>query len=169
MPSSVRPKKITPPYTTMNLQRPSIIVGDAEIEPGTSAPVVWRATNEPPHLQNIINWRSKVAKSLRNSKRKKGKIQYTRTKKMPFIDRININNYLFVQTCYFLYFFWVCLYIHTWSLRICLRFDYVAFFHCKFVSVGCLIYLPTLPKLCPFFGTVILLCVKLNMLAKMLE
>ena len=102
----------------MILQRPSIIVGDAEIEPGTSAPVVWRATNEPPHLQNIINWRSKVAKSLRNSKRKKGKIQYTGTKKMPFIDRININNYLFVQTCYFLYFFWVCLYIHTWSMII---------------------------------------------------
>ena len=37
-------------YYTMILQRPGIIVGDAEFEPGTSAPEVWRVTNEPPYL-----------------------------------------------------------------------------------------------------------------------
>ena len=36
---------------TMILQRIRTIVGDAEFEPGTSAPEVWCATNEPPHLQ----------------------------------------------------------------------------------------------------------------------
>ena len=30
--------------------RPRISVGDAEIEPVTPAPQVWRAANEPPHL-----------------------------------------------------------------------------------------------------------------------
>ena len=34
----------------MILQRIGIIVGDAGFEPGTSAPDVWCATNEPPHL-----------------------------------------------------------------------------------------------------------------------
>ena len=38
-------------YYTMILQRIRIIVVDAGFEPGTSAPEVWRATNEPPHLQ----------------------------------------------------------------------------------------------------------------------
>ena len=38
-------------YDTMILQRPRIIVGDADFEPGTSASEVWRATNEPPHLK----------------------------------------------------------------------------------------------------------------------
>ena len=37
-------------YYTMILQRIRIIVGDAGFEPGTSAPEIWRATNEPPHL-----------------------------------------------------------------------------------------------------------------------
>ena len=37
-------------YYTMILQCPRIIVVDAGFEPGTSAPEVWRATNEPPHL-----------------------------------------------------------------------------------------------------------------------
>ena len=36
----------------MILQRIRIIVVDAGFEPGTSAPEVWRATNEPPHLLN---------------------------------------------------------------------------------------------------------------------
>ena len=35
----------------MILQRIRIIVGDTGFEPGTSAPEVWCATNEPPHLQ----------------------------------------------------------------------------------------------------------------------
>ena len=35
----------------MILQRIRIIVVDARFEPGTSAPEVWCATNEPPHLQ----------------------------------------------------------------------------------------------------------------------
>ena len=35
-------------------QRPRIIVGDARFEPGTCAQEVWRAANEPPHLQLII-------------------------------------------------------------------------------------------------------------------
>ena len=30
-----------------------IIVGDAGFKPGTSAPEVWCATNEPPHLHHI--------------------------------------------------------------------------------------------------------------------
>ena len=39
-------------YFTMILQRICrIIVGDAGYEPGTSAPEVWRAPIEPPHLQ----------------------------------------------------------------------------------------------------------------------
>ena len=38
----------------MILQRPKIIVGDAGIETGTSVSDVWRATNEPPHLQMLI-------------------------------------------------------------------------------------------------------------------
>ena len=37
-------------YYTMILQRIRIIVVDAGFEPGTSAPEVWRATNEPPPL-----------------------------------------------------------------------------------------------------------------------
>ena len=37
-------------YFTMILQRYRIIVGDARFETGTSAPEVWCATNEPPHL-----------------------------------------------------------------------------------------------------------------------
>ena len=37
-------------YYTMILQCPRIIVVEAGFEPGTSAPEVWRATNEPPHL-----------------------------------------------------------------------------------------------------------------------
>ena len=36
---------------TMILQRIRIIVGDAGFESGPSAPEVWCATNEPPHLQ----------------------------------------------------------------------------------------------------------------------
>ena len=36
-------------YYTMILQRIRIIVVDAGVEPGASAPEVWRATNEPPH------------------------------------------------------------------------------------------------------------------------
>ena len=39
-------------YYTIILQRIRIIVVDAGFEPGTSAPEVWRATNEPPHLHN---------------------------------------------------------------------------------------------------------------------
>ena len=35
-------------------QRPLIIVGDAGFEPGTSAPEVWPAANEPPHLLRRI-------------------------------------------------------------------------------------------------------------------
>ena len=35
----------------MILQRIRIIVVDAGFEPGTTAPEVWRATNESPHLQ----------------------------------------------------------------------------------------------------------------------
>ena len=38
-------------YYTMILQRIRIIVVDAGFEPETSAPEVWRATNEPPHRQ----------------------------------------------------------------------------------------------------------------------
>ena len=37
-------------YNTMILQCIRIIVVDAGFEPRTSAPEVWRATNEPPHL-----------------------------------------------------------------------------------------------------------------------
>ena len=37
-------------FITMILQRIRIIVGDAGFEPGTSAPEVWCATNEPPHV-----------------------------------------------------------------------------------------------------------------------
>ena len=40
-------------YYTMVLQLIKIIVGDAGFEPGTSAPKVWCATNEPPHLQDL--------------------------------------------------------------------------------------------------------------------
>ena len=39
----------------MILQRIRIIVGDAGFEPETSAPEVWCATNEPPHLQGILH------------------------------------------------------------------------------------------------------------------
>ena len=39
-------------YYTMILQRIRIMVVDAGFEPGTSAQEVWRATNEPPHLQS---------------------------------------------------------------------------------------------------------------------
>ena len=35
----------------MILQRIRIFVVDVGFEPGTSAPEVWCATNEPPHLQ----------------------------------------------------------------------------------------------------------------------
>ena len=35
-------------YNTMILQSIKIIAVDAGFEPGTSAPEVWRATNEPP-------------------------------------------------------------------------------------------------------------------------
>ena len=35
---------------TMILQRIRIIVGHVGFEPGTSAPEVWCATNEPPHF-----------------------------------------------------------------------------------------------------------------------
>ena len=38
-------------YYTIILQRIRIIVGDAGFEPGNSAPEVWCATDEPPHLQ----------------------------------------------------------------------------------------------------------------------
>ena len=41
-------------YFTMILQRPRIIVGDAGFKPRTSAPEVWRATNEPPHPQLLF-------------------------------------------------------------------------------------------------------------------
>ena len=41
-------------YYTMILQRIWIIVVDAGFEPGTSAPAVWRATNEPPYLLIIL-------------------------------------------------------------------------------------------------------------------
>ena len=43
-------------YYTMilALQRIIIIVGDAGFEPKTSAPEVWCATNEPPHLLRIL-------------------------------------------------------------------------------------------------------------------
>ena len=37
-------------YITMILQRIRIIAVDARFKPWTSAPEVWRATNEPPHL-----------------------------------------------------------------------------------------------------------------------
>ena len=50
-------------YFTMILQRIKIIVVDAGFEPGTSAPEVWCATNEPPHSRsyfyqswNISTW-----------------------------------------------------------------------------------------------------------------
>ena len=39
-------------YFTMILQRIRIIAVDAGFEPGTSAPEVWWATNEPPHLHD---------------------------------------------------------------------------------------------------------------------
>ena len=39
-------------YFTMIMQRIRIIVEDAGFELGTSAPDVWCATNEPPHLNN---------------------------------------------------------------------------------------------------------------------
>ena len=41
-------------YYTMILQRIRIIVGDAGFEPGTSAPQVWCATYEPPHLGKLL-------------------------------------------------------------------------------------------------------------------
>ena len=43
-------------YNTMTPQRIRIIAVDAGFEPGTSAPEVWRATNEPPHLLNLGTW-----------------------------------------------------------------------------------------------------------------
>ena len=43
-------------YYTMILQRIRIIVVDAGFEPGTSAPEVWRATNEPPHLGHLCHF-----------------------------------------------------------------------------------------------------------------
>ena len=65
----------TPPwdflhYFTMILQRFRIIVWDARFEPGTSAPEVWCATNEPPHLLIFLfsyyprNWFWVVSYSL---------------------------------------------------------------------------------------------------------
>ena len=39
-------------YITMILQRIRIIAVDAGFETGTSAPEVWRASNEPPHLHD---------------------------------------------------------------------------------------------------------------------
>ena len=39
-------------YDTISLQRIRIIVRDAGFEPGTSAPEVWSATNEPPYPPN---------------------------------------------------------------------------------------------------------------------
>ena len=41
-------------YNIMILQRIRIIAVDAGFEPGTSAPEVWRATNEPPHLYYFL-------------------------------------------------------------------------------------------------------------------
>ena len=41
-------------FITIILQRIRIIVGDAGFEPKTSAPEVWCATNEPPHLLRIL-------------------------------------------------------------------------------------------------------------------
>ena len=38
----------------MILQRIRIIVGDAGFEPGTSAPEVWCAKNEPPHPHSNV-------------------------------------------------------------------------------------------------------------------
>ena len=38
-------------YYTIILQRIRIIAVDAGFEPGISAPEVWRAPNEPPHLR----------------------------------------------------------------------------------------------------------------------
>ena len=41
-------------YDTMILQSITFIVGDAGFELGTSAPEVWCATNEPPHLHLLF-------------------------------------------------------------------------------------------------------------------
>ena len=41
-------------YYTMILQCPRIIVGVAGFDPGSSAPEVWHASNEPPHLHNSV-------------------------------------------------------------------------------------------------------------------
>ena len=46
-------------YFTMILQRLRIVLVDAGFEPGTSAPEVWCATNEPPPLNAILTLRGK--------------------------------------------------------------------------------------------------------------
>ena len=44
-------------FITMILQCIRIIVGDAGLEPGTSAKEVWCATNEPPKdIKNLTQW-----------------------------------------------------------------------------------------------------------------
>ena len=40
-------------FCSMILQRPRIIVGYAGLEPGTSTPEFWRATNEPHLLHEL--------------------------------------------------------------------------------------------------------------------
>ena len=42
-------------YYTMILQRHRIIVGETRFETGTSAPEVWCAANEPPHVVLIAD------------------------------------------------------------------------------------------------------------------
>ena len=53
-------------YYTMILQRIRIIVVDAGFEPGTSAPEVWRATNEPPHLRSQNYGQSRLGAGAEN-------------------------------------------------------------------------------------------------------
>ena len=48
-------------YFTMILQRIRIIVVDAGFEPGTSAPEVWCATNEPPCIYKVCYRKGFVA------------------------------------------------------------------------------------------------------------
>ena len=47
------------------MQRIRNIVGDAGFEPETSAPEVWCATNEPPHLQIVFTIHCSKAKLIK--------------------------------------------------------------------------------------------------------
>ena len=82
-------------YNTMIQQRIRIIVGDAEYEPGTSAPKGWCATNEPPHLHPWTTASPTMSHHISNNE--PPHLQQWATKSPTISHHISNNNPLHLQ------------------------------------------------------------------------